>query len=104
LTAEIEPASYHQFSHSLTSKADKPIKEVMVAAPTAPAVAAGSATNEIAVSNGTAPIKDEFVAKLTAREALKETNQKYWEDDPYSECSNDRSFLLYPSISPWSLG
>jgi hypothetical protein len=31
------------------------------------------------------PIKDDYLAKLDKRKALKERNVKYWEDDALSE-------------------
>ncbi|GHJ86192.1 hypothetical protein NliqN6_2594 [Naganishia liquefaciens] len=55
----------------------------MVSAPAAAAADSALALNEPAGASGTTPIKDEFIAKLAAREALKEKNQEYWEDDPY---------------------
>jgi hypothetical protein len=72
----------------------------MVAAATGGAMSTGAAPNETAGTNGTAPIKDEFVAKLAAREALKEKNQKYWEDDPYSELIDDRLSTLGSWVLP----
>lgn len=66
----------------------------MVAASTAISAPAGASFNDAAGASGTAPIKDEFIAKLAAREALKEKNQKYWEDDPYSKLANEQCFCL----------
>lgn len=57
----------------------------MGAASTAASANPGATSNETASTSGTTPIKDEFIAKLAARQALKEKNQKYWEDDPYGE-------------------
>jgi hypothetical protein len=46
---------------------------------------AGDKADTNTPTTGTAPLKDDFAAKLPAREALKEKNQKYWEEDAYSK-------------------
>lgn len=45
---------------------------------------AGDKANGTTIT-GIAPLKDDFAAKLPAREALKEKNQKYWDEDAYSK-------------------
>lgn len=59
----------------------------MAASSVPPPTPAGAKPNDINATTAaaTAPLKDDFVAKFPAREALKEKNQKYWEEDPYSE-------------------
>lgn len=39
------------------------------------------------------PIKDDYLAKLAKRKALKEKNIKYWEDDALSESPDSRVLL-----------
>jgi hypothetical protein len=53
--------------------------------PTATATATADKANGGLTLTGNAPLKDDFAAKLPAREALKERNQRYWEEDAYSE-------------------
>jgi hypothetical protein len=67
-----------------------------MAVPSAPpptATATADKANGGSAVTGNAPLKDDFAAKLPAREALKERNQRYWEEDAYSEL--DGSSTVY---------